>query len=184
MLGSTNAPNIKGALATSESFSTDLVAQERFKMKICLLFIVCVVRCSALPAPAPQIQIPFFGNIGGANNGTNQPQQQLQGFISGIGGMMNNLMSSVWKMLPIPRSNQHVVPAMAAGQLPPLPLPPPQEGLVLLPADAPLPTGGVPVGPVMNTPQDGANILQMLQQQQRSDGSHMGQSILLQPPRK
>lgn len=142
-------------------------------MKRCyyLYFVITVGYCSALPAPTPQFP-PFFGggsnntNPGGNNNGLSNVNP---GFFQGLSGMLNNFMSSIWGLLPIPgRPNPTLqpptIPDSVIANTPP--------GMVPV---------AIPLGPVTNgaggsptlMPQqlgstlDGNAILQFLQQQQQ-----------------
>lgn len=58
--------------------------------------LIFIAYCTALPAPNPQLQIPFFG---GANNVTDTALQ-TQNFLAGF---VNNIMASIFGML---RPNQ------------------------------------------------------------------------------
>lgn len=104
------------------------------------LYLIIVGHCSAIPAPSPQFP-PLFGggvnntNPGGNNNGSTSPNP---GFFSGLGGLVNNFMSSLWGFLPIPgRPN-------ASSQPPPIP-----DSVIANTPPGMMPIA-IPIGPVTN----------------------------------
>lgn len=97
--------------------------------------IIAIVGCSAFPAPRPQF--PLFGNQPNNTAPANGTQSPSNGFFSGLGGLVNNMMSSIWNFLPIPGRPNANQPQQLPG------------GIIALPDNYPPPPGMIPL-PVSN----------------------------------
>lgn len=127
--------------------------------------IVAIVGCSAFPAPHPQF--PLFGNPANNTSPANGSQSPTNGFFAGLGGLVNNMMSSIWNFLPIPgKQNINPQPQQLPGGIIALPdnFPPP-PGMIQLPVTNG--AGGFPSLLPPGASSDGNALLQLLQQQQQ-----------------
>lgn len=106
----------------------------KYKMKHYYI-IIAIVGCSAFPAPRPQF--PLFGNQPNNTAPANGAQSPSNGFFSGLGGLVNNMMSSLWNFLPIPGRPNANQPQQLPG------------GIIALPDNFPPPPGMIPL-PVSN----------------------------------